>query len=82
MPFTGPWVWDHASKHNVSEWLKTVNISNNTVIDNQGFISRIQCINDEWLLEGALIYIEHHRLYRIGKTSNSLQEFVRNEDFD
>ena len=58
MSFTGSWILDYASKHNVSDWLKTLNISNNTVIDNQGFTTRIHCINDEWFLEGGLIYIE------------------------
>ena len=80
MPFTGSWVLDYASKHNVSDWLKTLNISNNTVIDNQGLTSRIQCINHEWFLEGGLIYIENNKLYRIGKSINSFQEFIRKED--
>ena len=80
MPFTGSWVLDYASKHNVSDWLKTLNISNNTVIDNQGLTSRIKCINDVWVLEGGLIYIENNKLYRIGKSINSFQEFIRKED--
>ena len=79
MPFTGSWVLDYASKHNVSDWLKTLNISNNTVIDNQGLTSRIKCINDVWVLEGGLIYIENNKLYRIGKSINSFQEFIRKE---
>ena len=80
MPFTGSWVLDYASKHNVSDWLKTLNISNNTVIDNQGLTSRIKCINDVWVLEGGLIYIENNKLYRIGKSINSFQEFIRKGD--
>ena len=48
MPFTGSGVLEYASKHNVSEWLNTLNISGNTVIDNQGFTIRVLCINDEW----------------------------------
>ena len=80
MPFTGSWVLDYASKHNVSDWLKTLNISNNTVIDNQGLTSRIQCINGERFLEGGLVYIENNKLYRIGKSINSFQEFIRKED--
>ena len=80
MPFTGSWVLDYASKHNVSDWLKTLNISNNTVIDNQGLTSRIKCINNVWVLEGGLIYIENNKLYRIGKSINSFQEFKRQED--
>ena len=80
MPFTGSWVLDYASKHNVSDWLKTLNISNNTVIDNQGLTSRIKCINNVWVLEGGLIYIENNKLYRIGKSINSFQEFIRKED--
>ena len=80
MPFTGSWILDYASKHNSSDWLKTLNISNNTIIDNQGLTSRIQCINDEWFLEGGLIYIENNKLYRIGKSINSFQEFIRKED--
>ena len=80
MPFTGSWVLDYASKHNVSDWLKTLNISNNTVIDNQGLTSRIKCINDVWVLEGGLIYIENNKLYRIGKSINSFQEFIRKEN--
>ena len=80
MPFTGSWVLDYASKHNVSDWLKTLNISNNTVIDNQGLTIQIQCINGEWFLEGGLIYIENNKLYRIGKTVNSFQEFIRKEN--
>ena len=80
MPFTGSWVLDYASKHNVSDWLKTLNISNNTVIDNQGLTSRIKCINNVWVLEGGLIYIENNKLYRIGKSINSFQEFIRKGD--
>mgnify|MGYP001626860170 CR=1 FL=1 len=80
MPFTGIWVLDYASKHNVSDWLKTLNISNNTVIDNQGLTSRIKCIDDVWVLEGGIIYIENHKLYRIGKSINSFQEFIRKGD--
>ena len=80
MPFTGSWVLDYASKHNVSDWLKTLNISNNTLIDNQGLTSRTQCINGECFLEGGLIYIENNKLYRIGKSINSFQEFIRKED--
>ena len=80
MPFTGSCVLDYASKHNVSDWLKTLNISSTTVIDNQGLTSRIQCINGEWFLEGGLIYIENNKLYRIGKSINSFQEFIRKED--
>ena len=79
MPFTGSWVLDYASKHNVSKWLNTLNISNNTVIDNQGFTIQIQCINGECFLEGDLIYIENNKLYIIGKTVNSFQELIRKE---
>ena len=82
MPFTGSWILDYASKHNVADWLKTLNISNNTVIDNQGLVSRIQRINHLCFLEGGLIYVENYRLYRIGKEVNSLQEFIRKEDFE
>ena len=68
MPFTGSWVLDYASKCSVSKWLKTLNISSNTVIDNQGFTMQIEHINGKCFLEGGLIYIENDRLYRIGKT--------------
>ena len=52
-------------------------ISNNTVIDNQGFIFQTQCVNDEWFLEGGLIYIEDNKLHRVGKSVNSYQTFIR-----
>ena len=80
MPFTGSWVLDYASKCSVSKWLKTLNISSNTVIDNQGFTMQIEHINGESFLEGGLIYIENDRLYRIGKSLNSFQEFIRKEN--
>ena len=81
MPFTGFGVLDYDSKHNVSDWLKTLNISNTTVIDNQCLTLRIRCINDVLVLEGVLIYIEKNKLYRIGKTVNSFQEVIRKKIF-
>ena len=80
MPFTGSWVLDYASRYNVAGWIKSLNISNNTVIDNQGLAMQIQCINGESFLGGGFIYIENNKLYRIGKTVNSFQEFIRKED--
>ena len=80
MPFTGSWVLGYASQNNVAEWIKTLNISKNTVIDNQGFTIQIERINGECFLEGGLIYIENDRLYRIGKSIKSFQEFIRKED--
>ena len=80
MPFTGSWVLDYASKYNVADWIKSLNISNNTVIDNQGFVFQTQCINNEYFLEGGLIYIEDNKLHRVGKSVNSYQTFIRKED--
>ena len=80
MPFTGSWVLDYASRYNVAGWIKSLNISNNTVIDNQGFIFQTQCVNDKWFLEGGLIYIKDNKLHRVGKSVNSFQTFIRKED--
>ena len=80
MPFTGSWILFYSSQHNVADWIKSLNISNNTVIDNQGFIFQTQCVNDEWFLEGGLIYIEDNKLHRVGKSVNSYQTFIRKED--
>ena len=80
MPFTGSWVLDYASRYNVAGWIKSLNISNNTVIDNHGFCMQIQCINGDCFLAGGLIYIENNKLYRVGKSVNSLQVFIRKEN--
>ena len=80
MPFTGSWVLDYASRYNVAGWIKSLNISNNTVIDNQGLYMQIHCINGECFLAGGLIYIENNKLHRVGKSVNSYQTFIRKED--
>ena len=80
MPFTGSWLLDYASRYNVAGWIKSLNISNNTVIDNHGFCMQIQCVNNDYYLAGGLIYIEHNKLYRVGQSVNSLQVFIRKEN--
>ena len=79
MDFTGSWVLIYASKKCVSRWLTTLNISNNSVIGNDGSVMEIKQVNENNYLAGGLLFFRNNQLFRIGKSSGSVQVFVRKE---
>ena len=75
--FTGTWILIYASKQTVSNWLINLNISNNTVICNDGTFMKIRQSNDFFYLGGGLLFVCNDKLFRVGKSRGSFQVFVK-----
>ena len=71
MPFTGTWFLIDPTC-GVSNWLRALNISNDSVIDNCGLISQLKHVNGSTFLEGGSIFISDDLFYRVGRTMSVL----------